>query len=78
MNQPIKLPANQPPQFYRGGDAIAELRGASASESRGTPAPDRLGHAQKASHAPASNRERLSFGGNGAYTTDHGRRAAAP
>ncbi|OZM73922.1 mannose-6-phosphate isomerase [Amycolatopsis antarctica] len=24
---PIRLPANQPPQFYRGGDAIAALRG---------------------------------------------------
>jgi mannose-6-phosphate isomerase len=25
--KPIRLPANQPPQFYRGGDAIAQLRG---------------------------------------------------
>ncbi|WP_328607103.1 class I mannose-6-phosphate isomerase [Amycolatopsis sp. NBC_00345] len=25
--EPIRLPANQPPQFYRGGDAIAALRG---------------------------------------------------
>ncbi len=31
--EPIRLPANQPPQFYRGGDAIAALRGAS-SESK--------------------------------------------
>lgn len=27
MTTPIKLPANQPPQFYRGGAAIASLRG---------------------------------------------------
>ncbi|MFF0148918.1 mannose-6-phosphate isomerase [Amycolatopsis sulphurea] len=32
--QPIRLPANPPPQFYRGGDAIARLRGASGSDSR--------------------------------------------
>jgi len=32
--EPIRLPANQPPQFYRGGDAIAALRGASQSESK--------------------------------------------
>ncbi|RJQ90003.1 class I mannose-6-phosphate isomerase [Amycolatopsis panacis] len=31
---PIRLPANQPPQFYRGGDAIARLRGASGSDSK--------------------------------------------
>ncbi|WP_116045650.1 class I mannose-6-phosphate isomerase [Amycolatopsis palatopharyngis] len=34
MNQrldPIRLPANQPPQFYRGGEAIAALRGAGGS-----------------------------------------------
>ncbi|WP_410591287.1 class I mannose-6-phosphate isomerase [Amycolatopsis sp. lyj-23] len=31
--EPIRLPANQPPQFYRGGDAIAALRGA-PSESK--------------------------------------------
>nr|WP_158887520.1 class I mannose-6-phosphate isomerase [Amycolatopsis anabasis] len=31
---PIKLPANQPPQFYRGGDAIAALRGASGADTR--------------------------------------------
>jgi mannose-6-phosphate isomerase len=30
---PIRLPANQPPQFYRGGQAIAALRGASTSDS---------------------------------------------
>ncbi|HJQ47291.1 MAG TPA: class I mannose-6-phosphate isomerase [Amycolatopsis sp.] len=28
VTSPIKLPANQPPQFYRGGAAIAALRGA--------------------------------------------------
>ncbi|WP_370943654.1 class I mannose-6-phosphate isomerase [Amycolatopsis sp. cg5] len=33
--EPIRLPANQPPQFYRGGDAIAALRGASTSEKFG-------------------------------------------
>ncbi|MCU1679719.1 MAG: manA [Amycolatopsis sp.] len=32
--EPICLPANQPPQFYRGGDAIAALRGASSSDSK--------------------------------------------
>ncbi|HKN54062.1 MAG TPA: class I mannose-6-phosphate isomerase, partial [Amycolatopsis sp.] len=32
--EPIRLPANQPPQFYRGGDAIAALRGASTSDSK--------------------------------------------
>lgn len=31
--EPIRLPANQPPQFYRGGDAIAALRGASTSDT---------------------------------------------
>jgi mannose-6-phosphate isomerase len=31
--EPLRLPANQPPQFYRGGDAIAALRGA-PSESK--------------------------------------------
>ncbi|MFI6028576.1 class I mannose-6-phosphate isomerase [Amycolatopsis magusensis] len=30
---PLRLPANQPPQFYRGGEAIAKLRGLSASAS---------------------------------------------
>lgn len=33
--EPIRLPANQPPQFYRGGDAIAALRGASAESDYG-------------------------------------------
>ncbi|UQS26842.1 class I mannose-6-phosphate isomerase [Amycolatopsis thermalba] len=33
MTAPIKLPANQPAQFYRGGAAIAELRGASTQDS---------------------------------------------
>jgi mannose-6-phosphate isomerase len=33
MTVPIKLPANQPPQFYRGGEAIAALRGTSTSDS---------------------------------------------
>ncbi|MFI5609577.1 class I mannose-6-phosphate isomerase [Amycolatopsis sp. NPDC051903] len=32
--EPIRLPANQPPQFYRGGDAIAALRGASGTDSK--------------------------------------------
>jgi mannose-6-phosphate isomerase len=32
VSAPIKLPANQPPQFYRGGAAIAALRGASTSD----------------------------------------------
>jgi mannose-6-phosphate isomerase len=32
--EPIRLPANQPPQFYRGGDAIAALRGASHTDSK--------------------------------------------
>ncbi|QWF82783.1 class I mannose-6-phosphate isomerase [Amycolatopsis sp. CA-230715] len=32
--EPVRLPANQPPQFYRGGDAIAALRGASSSEKK--------------------------------------------
>ena len=34
MNQlrPIELPANQPEQFYRGGTAIAELRGISSDD----------------------------------------------
>ncbi|GLZ30261.1 mannose-6-phosphate isomerase [Lentzea sp. NBRC 105346] len=27
MNRPVELPANQPKQFYRGGEAIAKLRG---------------------------------------------------
>ncbi len=31
---PIRLPANQPPQFYRGGAAIAALRSAGASAGR--------------------------------------------
>ncbi|TWH18582.1 mannose-6-phosphate isomerase [Prauserella rugosa] len=30
--EPIILPANQPPQFYRGGAAIADLRGGDARE----------------------------------------------
>ncbi|WP_020670990.1 class I mannose-6-phosphate isomerase [Amycolatopsis nigrescens] len=34
-SSPIKLPANQPPQFYRGGDAIAALRGAGESAKFG-------------------------------------------
>ncbi|SEF36973.1 mannose-6-phosphate isomerase [Amycolatopsis pretoriensis] len=33
--EPIRLPANQPPQFYRGGDAIATLRGASSDKKFG-------------------------------------------
>ncbi|MGW5717221.1 class I mannose-6-phosphate isomerase [Amycolatopsis sp. NPDC003865] len=33
--EPIRLPANQPPQFYRGGDAIAKLRGASSDKKFG-------------------------------------------
>lgn len=33
--RPIKLPANQPPQFYRGGAAIAALRGVSTSDGGG-------------------------------------------
>lgn len=33
MTVPIKLPANQPAQFYRGGAAIAALRGASTQDS---------------------------------------------
>lgn len=33
--EPIRLPANQPPQFYRGGDAIAALRGASPDKKFG-------------------------------------------
>jgi mannose-6-phosphate isomerase len=33
--EPIRLPANQPPQFYRGGDAIAALRGASSEKKFG-------------------------------------------
>jgi mannose-6-phosphate isomerase len=32
--EPIRLPANQPPQFYLGGDAIAALRGMSTADSR--------------------------------------------
>ncbi|MFF4593653.1 class I mannose-6-phosphate isomerase [Amycolatopsis sp. NPDC001319] len=32
--EPIRLPANQPPQFYRGGDAIAALRGATGTDSK--------------------------------------------
>jgi mannose-6-phosphate isomerase len=32
---PIRLPANQPPQFYRGGAAIAALRGAAAGTEFG-------------------------------------------
>lgn len=37
MNMPVptRLPANQPPQFYRGGAAIAELRGARADTTFG-------------------------------------------
>ncbi|MEC3980337.1 class I mannose-6-phosphate isomerase [Amycolatopsis sp. H20-H5] len=31
---PIRVPANQPPQFYRGGDAIAALRGESNPDSK--------------------------------------------
>ena len=33
--EPIRLAANQPPQFYRGGDAIAALRGAPAEAEFG-------------------------------------------
>lgn len=33
--EPIRLPANQPPQFYRGGDAIAALRGATSQSKFG-------------------------------------------
>jgi len=33
--EPLRLPANQPPQFYRGGDAIAALRGASPDKKFG-------------------------------------------
>ncbi|MEQ0562483.1 class I mannose-6-phosphate isomerase [Amycolatopsis sp. NEAU-NG30] len=33
--EPLRLPANQPPQFYRGGDAIAALRGAPAESKFG-------------------------------------------
>lgn len=33
MTGPIKLPANQPPQFYRGGASIKALRGAAVSNS---------------------------------------------
>ncbi|NIH78919.1 class I mannose-6-phosphate isomerase [Amycolatopsis viridis] len=33
MTAPIKLPANQPAQFYRGGAAIAALRGVSGPDS---------------------------------------------
>ncbi|EHR52120.1 phosphomannose isomerase [Saccharomonospora marina XMU15] len=33
--QPIALPANQPSQFYRGGAAIAELRGATTDTAYG-------------------------------------------
>ncbi|WP_033291924.1 class I mannose-6-phosphate isomerase [Amycolatopsis jejuensis] len=32
--EPVRLPANQPPQFYRGGDAIAALRGATGTDSK--------------------------------------------
>ncbi|MFE3782788.1 mannose-6-phosphate isomerase, partial [Amycolatopsis sp. NPDC059090] len=32
--EPVALPANQPPQFYRGGDAIAALRGATGTDSK--------------------------------------------
>ena len=35
MTTPIKLPANQPPQFYRGGAAIAALRGADPDKEFG-------------------------------------------
>lgn len=35
MSIPIKLPANQPPQYYRGGAAIAALRGAPAGTEFG-------------------------------------------
>ncbi|HVW41511.1 MAG TPA: class I mannose-6-phosphate isomerase [Amycolatopsis sp.] len=35
MTTPIKLPANQPPQFYRGGAAIAALRGAGPGTESG-------------------------------------------
>ena len=30
MIAPVRLPANQPPRFYRGGPAIAALRGGPA------------------------------------------------
>ncbi|NKQ57545.1 mannose-6-phosphate isomerase [Amycolatopsis sp. K13G38] len=35
MTAPIKLPANQPPQFYRGGASIAALRGAGQDKEFG-------------------------------------------
>jgi mannose-6-phosphate isomerase len=35
MSSPIVLPANQPRQFYRGGAAIAELRGVAADSAFG-------------------------------------------
>ena len=35
VTDPIRLPANQPPQFYRGGAAIAALRGAGAGAEFG-------------------------------------------
>ncbi|TNC24597.1 class I mannose-6-phosphate isomerase [Amycolatopsis alkalitolerans] len=35
MTAPVKLPANQPPQFYRGGAAIAALRGADSGNEFG-------------------------------------------
>jgi mannose-6-phosphate isomerase len=31
--EPVRLPANRPPQFYRGGDAITALRGMSAPDT---------------------------------------------
>jgi len=35
VTAPIRLPANQPPQFYRGGEAIAALRGAGTGSGFG-------------------------------------------
>jgi mannose-6-phosphate isomerase len=32
LHQPVNLPANQPKQFYRGGDAIAALRGGTSGD----------------------------------------------
>lgn len=36
-NRPVRLPANQPRQFYRGGAAIAALRGVSTPDGAGAP-----------------------------------------
>ena len=32
LHQPVNLPANQPKQFYRGGEAIAALRGGTSGD----------------------------------------------